>query len=416
MANAYEQVLSRLATAAKILDLEPGIHEFLAEPERILEVSVPVKLDDGSVKVFKGYRVQHSTARGPAKGGIRFHQDVDMDEVKALASWMTWKCAVVGIPYGGGKGGVQVDPTKLSQSEIERITRRYTAMIAPIIGPTKDIPAPDVNTNAAVMGWFVDTYSMLKGEFTPGVVTGKPLNLGGSLGRPEATGRGVMFCTRELLKRLNVDSKGATVAVQGFGNVGGVSADLVSSVLGCKIVAVSDVSRAIYNPNGLNLAAIQAHIKANKLLTGYNEEGMKEISPKEILTLPVDILIPAALEGQITKDNANDIKAKYIVEGANGPTTDEADVILEKNGIIVIPDILANAGGVACSYFEWVQNLQNYYWTEEDVNSRLDQLMTKAFDEVWTLAQEKKISVRMGAYVLSVKRVADTVRVRGFFP
>ncbi|MCR4425299.1 MAG: Glu/Leu/Phe/Val dehydrogenase [Firmicutes bacterium] len=413
--SQYDEVLLRLAAAARILNLEPGIHAILAEPERILEVSVPIQMDDGSIRVFQGYRVQHSTARGPAKGGIRYAPDVDMDEVKALASWMTWKCAVVGIPYGGGKGGIKVDPSSLSENELCRLTRRYVSGIAPIIGPDKDIPAPDVNTNSTIMGWIVDTYSMLRGVFTPGVVTGKPINLGGSLGRREATGRGVMMTVRELLKRLGRAPAETIAAVQGYGNVGSVSATLLCE-LGCKVVAVSDITGGIYNPAGLDIADVNRYVASHKFLEGYSAPGVAAISNSEILTLPVDLLIPAAIQGQITEKNAADVKAKMIVEGANGPTTAGADKILEEAGTVVVPDILANAGGVVVSYFEWVQNLQQYYWTEAEVNMRLDGIMTRSFDEVWRYSHEKNLSLRTGAYVLSVNRVAEAIRVRGLFP
>jgi len=411
----YEQVLARLREAARILNLEPGIFEILAEPERTLEVALPIKMDDGSIKVFLGYRCQHSTVRGPAKGGVRYAMDVCMDEVKALSSWMTWKCAVAGIPYGGGKGGIRVDPTQLSESELERLTRRYVYATYPIIGPEKDIPAPDMGTNAQIMGWFVDTYSILSGVYSPGVVTGKPVPIGGSIGRREATGRGVIFAVRELLLRLSKEPTEITCAVQGYGNVGSVAATLAHE-LGCKVVAVSDITGGRYNPKELNIPEITKHVENNRVLEGYEEPGADNISNADLLTLDVDLLIPAALQNQITKDNAANIRAKFIVEAANGPTTAEADKILGENGILVVPDILANAGGVICSYFEWVQNLQNFYWSEEEVNSRLDNIMTHNFAEVWDFAHEKDLSLRTGAYILGVKRVVDAIKLRGIFP
>ncbi len=411
----YEQVLARLREAARILNLEPGIFEILAEPERTLEVALPIEMDDGSIKVFTGYRCQHSTVRGPAKGGVRYAMDVCMDEVKALSSWMTWKCAVAGIPYGGGKGGIRVDPTQLSENELKRLTRRYVYAIYPIIGPEKDIPAPDMGTNAQIMGWFVDTYSVLNGVYSPGVVTGKPVPIGGSIGRREATGRGVVFAVRELLLRLNKKPSEITCAVQGYGNVGSVAATLAHE-MGCKVVAVSDISGGHYNPGGLNIPHITKYVEENRVLEGYSEPGASNISNADLLTLDVDLLIPAALQNQITEENAEDVRAKFIVEGANGPTTAEADKILAANGVLVVPDILANAGGVICSYFEWVQNLQNFYWTEEEVNSRLDKIMTHSFAEVWDFAHEEDLSLRTGAYILGVKRVADAIKMRGIFP
>ena len=413
--SQYEQVLARLREASRILNLEPGIFEILAEPERTLEVALPVEMDDGSTKVFMGYRCQHSTVRGPAKGGVRYAMDVCMDEVKALASWMTWKCAVAGIPYGGSKGGIRVDPLKLSQNELKRLTRRYVYAILPIIGPEKDIPAPDMGTNAQIMGWFVDTYSVLTGVLSPGVVTGKPIPIGGSLGRREATGRGVVFAVRELLARLGKQPSEVTCAVQGYGNVGSVSAELAHE-LGCKVVGVSDVTGGVYNPAGLNVPEISKYVAEHKFIEGYTAPGVSIISNEQLLTLDVDLLIPAALQGQITEANADQIKAKLIVEGANGPTSAEADKILEEKGVIVVPDILANGGGVVCSYFEWVQNLQNFYWTEEEVNTRLDGIMTRSFAEVWDFAKQRDLSMRTGAYILSIAKVAEAIRMRGIFP
>ena len=415
--NPYDNVLKVVQDAAAILGYSDSDIEAIKYPERELKVSIPVRMDDGTTHVFQGYRIQHSTSRGPAKGGIRFHPDVNADEVRALAAWMTFKCAVVNIPYGGGKGGVVCDPSKLSENEIRAITRRYTAAIAPLIGPEQDIPAPDVGTNAAVMGWIMDTYSMLKGHCIHGVVTGKPLELGGALGRNEATGRGVMFTTLNILKKLGIPSEGTTVAVQGAGNVGSVSAKLLHEA-GLKVVAISDVSGGIYNPDGLDIPAILSYLAADRrnLLKDFNEDGTTHISNKELLELPVTVLVPAALENQINAGNAGKIQAKLIVEAANGPTTSEADEILAKRGIEVVPDILANAGGVVVSYFEWVQNIQSVSWTEDEVNKKLKDIMVAAFESVWDLTQEKHTTLRMGAYLIALKRVVDAKSARAIWP
>ncbi len=415
--NPYDQVLATIDQATSILGCDQCDYEVIKYPERELMVSVPVTMDDGSVKVFQGYRVQHSTARGPAKGGIRFHPDVNLDEVRALAAWMTFKCAVVGIPYGGGKGGVVCDPTKLSEDEMMRITRRFTSMIAPIIGPETDIPAPDVGTTPQVMGWIVDTYSKLKGHFTPGVVTGKPIQLGGSLGRVEATGRGVTFTTINILNALNIPIQGTTAIVQGMGNVGSMAAKLLNES-GLKIVGVSDVSGGIYNPDGLNIPDILTYLaeSKNNYLIDYQGQGVEHVSNRKFLELETTVLIPAALENQINAENADNIKAKVIVEGANGPTTGEADDILSKKGIIVVPDILANAGGVIVSYFEWVQNLQHLSWSEEDVNQRLKTIMDQSFDAVYKIAKENNTSLRTGAYLIAIQRIVDTNKLRGLWP
>ncbi|NLN40756.1 MAG: Glu/Leu/Phe/Val dehydrogenase [Clostridiales bacterium] len=412
--NSYEAMLEVLDRAANMLGLEEQDYVHLKYPERELKVSIPVEMDDGSIKVFEGYRVQHSSVRGPYKGGIRYHQDVDMDEVKALAGWMSFKCAVVDIPFGGGKGGVRVDATKLSKKELERLTRKYATLLYPIVGPEIDIPAPDVNTNAEVMGWFMDTYSTLRGHLSPGVVTGKPVPIGGSLGRAEATGRGVMFMTREIAKKLHLPLKGAKVAVQGAGNVGGTAAKLLYRE-GCKVVALSDVSGGIYSEEGLNIDEIIDFLTAERgrLLKDYDAPGLVRISNEELLTLDVDILIPAALGNQITEEIAPRIKAKIIVEGANGPTTVGGDKILEDNGIVVVPDILANAGGVTVSYFEWVQNLQRLRWEEEEINERLENIMIKAFNDVWTTAEKAGTSLRMGAYMVAVDRIVTASKMRG---
>ena len=415
--NPYENMLSVVSNAAEILGYTPSDYEAVKYPERELKVAVPVRMDDGSVKVFEGFRVQHSTSRGPAKGGIRYHQNVDLDEVKALAAWMTFKCAVVNIPYGGGKGGMICDPTKLSETELRSLTRRFTAMIAPIIGPDQDIPAPDVGTNANVMGWIMDTYSMLKGHCVPGVVTGKPIELGGALGRNEATGRGVMITTLNILKALGMNPENTKAAIQGMGNVGSVSAKLLSEK-GLKIVAVSDVSCALYNPDGLDIPSILEYLsqKRGNLLEGYHDGNAIHLSNAELLELDVDVLIPAALENQINTSNADKIQARVIVEAANGPTTIDADEILDKKGIAVVPDILSNAGGVVVSYFEWVQNIQSISWSEEHVNEQLKQIMDQAFQSVWDIAREKKVSLRTGAYLISVKRVIDAKNMRGIWP
>jgi len=414
--NPYESMLQQLDRAAQLLGYTEDDYIALKYPERELVVSIPIEMDDGKVKVFTGYRVQHSSSRGPCKGGVRFHPSVDLDEVKALSAWMTWKCSLVNIPYGGAKGGICCDPTKLSKNEIRRLTRRFTAMILPLIGPEKDIPAPDVNTNPEVMGWMMDTYSMFKGYAVPGVVTGKPLEVGGALGRNEATGRGVELVVKRLVKKLGKSLNGMTVAVQGFGNVGSISARLLSAE-GAKIVAISDVSGGKYNADGLDINDMIKYISEGQSnLKGYNKSGIKEIKNEELLELDVDILIPAALENQINEENVNRIKAKYIVEAANGPVSYEADKILEEKGIIIIPDILTNSGGVIVSYFEWVQNIQFLLWDEEHTNKMLERIIVRSFDEVWSKSQEKGISPRMAAYMIAVARVVEAKRIRGIFP
>lgn len=412
--NPYENMLSVLESAANMLGLEEDDYVTLKYPERELKVSIPVKMDDGSLKVFEGYRVQHSSLRGPCKGGIRYHQDANMDEVKALAAWMSFKCAVADIPYGGGKGGIKVDPATLSKGELERLTRRFTAMILPLIGPTKDIPAPDVNTNAEIMGWMMDTYSVFQGYSVPGVVTGKPIEIGGSLGRGEATGRGVMIVTNELLKRLGRPVKGTKVAVIGMGNVGGTAARLMHEA-GYKIVAVGDISGGYIDENGIDMEDLYKFVSKRNLVKDYKGGG-RFVTTQDVIACDCDILVPAALENQITADNAASIKADIIVEGANGPTTVEADAILEKAGKIVVPDILANSGGVVVSYFEWTQNIQSVTWDEEDVNKALEKKMVKAFAEVWGQAQEKKTTMRMGAYMTAINRIVKARKFRGIFP
>jgi glutamate dehydrogenase/leucine dehydrogenase len=414
--NPWQDMLAVLDEAAKNLGLKESDYVTLKHPERELTVGVPVVMDDGRTEVFTGYRVQHSSTRGPYKGGIRFHPDANEDEVKALAAWMTFKCAVVNIPYGGAKGGIKVDPTKLSREELRRMTRRYTAMIMPIIGPEKDIPAPDVNTDAQIMGWLMDTYSMMQGHVVPGVVTGKPIDMGGSLGRNEATGRGAMFMLMALLKKLNKKPEDITIAVQGFGNVGGIGAKLMREK-GCKIVAIGDAFTAIYKKDGINVEAALEYAKNNKKsLVGYSEPGLTTIPQADVLTADVDVLFPAALENQINEDNADKIKAKYIIEGANGPTTKAADKILSDKGVVIVPDVLANSGGVTVSYFEWVQNIQSFYWEEEYVNDRLYRLMTVAFEDVWALHEQKKVTLRQAAWMVALRRIVNAKKIRGVFP
>ena len=412
--NPYDNIVTTVKNASAILGLNECEYISFLYPERELKVSFPVRMDDGKVQVFEGYRIQHSCLRGPYKGGLRFHPEVDENEVRALAAWMTFKCAVVDIPYGGAKGGVKVDPLKLSRPELERLTRSFTTAISPIIGPEVDIPAPDVNTNAEIMGWFMDAYSMFKGHAAPGVVTGKPIILGGSLGRAEATGRGVMIITREILKKLNLPMENIRVVIQGMGNVGSVSAKLLHE-LGACIIGVSDVSDGLYNDKGLDIPDILdfLSVKGN-LLKDYKKEGAAHIDNEKLLVLDTDILIPAALEDQIHKGNAKDIKARLIVEAANGPVSGEADKILSERNIIVVPDILANAGGVTVSYFEWVQNLQRISWDEKEVNNKLNVIMCKAFETVYAIHLEKKINLRTSAYVAALQKLAATQKARGF--
>jgi len=411
--HALETALKNLEHAARIIKLDKNTYEKIKYPKRILIVSVPVRMDNGDIKVFKGYRIQHNMERGPCKGGIRYHPDVDMDEVTALAMLMTWKCAIVNIPYGGAKGGIACDPAKLSKGELERMTRRYTSEIGIIIGPDKDVPAPDVNTNPEVMGWIMDTYSMNVGHSVPGIVTGKPISIGGSKGRLEATGRGVVYVTEYVTEYLKRDLCKSSVVIQGFGNVGFHCARILYEK-GCKVVGVSDIKGGIHNPAGLDIKAVMAHL--SKTGSVVNFHGAKNVTNKQLLQLKCDILIPAALGGQITEDNAASIKAKIIVEGANGPTTPEADKILHKMGVLIVPDILANAGGVTASYFEWVQSLQAYFWTEEEVNIKLKQVMTRASGEVLEVMKKYKVDMRVAAMILGVMRVAEAVKVRGLYP
>ena len=413
--NPYDNFLETIEAAAGILGLEKPDYEAIKYPERELKVAIPVEMDDGSVKVFEGYRVQHSSMRGPCKGGIRYHPDVDIDEVKALAAWMTFKCAVVNIPYGGGKGAVGVDPNEVSKNELRRLTRRYTAMILPLIGPEKDIPAPDINTNAEIMGWIMDTYSMFKGYTVSSVVTGKPVGIGGSVGRSTATGRGVMLVTKEILHRMGNPVHDTKVAIQGAGKVGGTAARLLHKE-GMKVIALSDVSGGVFNKNGLDIPKIMDFVEGGGLLSDYENGNFEYISNEELLTCDAHVLIPAAMENQITETLASKIKAKVIVEGANGPTTVKADNILNHKGTVVVPDILANAGGVVVSYFEWVQNIQSLTWDFDEVNRTLEKIMIRAFNEVWEKMHAKGSTMRMGAYMVALERLADAKRIRGIFP
>ena len=410
--NPFEAMMSRFDKAAELLDLEPGIYKVLRHPEKQIITSIPVMLDNGEVEVFTGIRVLYNTSRGPAKGGIRFDLNVTLDEVTALAAWMTWKCAVVNIPFGGAKGGVVCDPLKMSVGELERLTRRYTSSIISTLGPDSDVPAPDVNTNERVMAWIMDTYSMRAGHTVTAVVTGKPVEMGGSLGRREATGRGCQIVTKEALAHLGMDIKGATVAVQGFGNVGSIGAQLLQKE-GCKIVAVSDRTGGVHNENGIDVDDAIAYVGKHKTLEGYTKG--EKITNDELLTLAVDVLLPAALENVITTKNAHNIRAKVICEGANGPTTAAADAILDDKGIFVIPDILANAGGVTVSYFEWVQDRGGYFWTEKVVNERLTDIMVNSFQAVLELSKQHKVNMRTAAYMLSISRVATVHRLRGIY-
>ena len=410
--NPFEGMMSRFDRAAELLDLEPGIYKILRNPEKQLIVSVPVQLDNGEVEVFTGYRVLYNTSRGPAKGGIRFDMKVTLEEVKALAAWMTWKCAVVNLPFGGAKGGVVCDPLGMSVGELERVTRRYTKGIISLLGPDTDVPAPDVNTNERVMAWVMDTYSMHVGRTENAVVTGKPVEMGGSLGRKEATGRGCMLVTREALEHLGLKMQGATVAVQGFGNVGSIAARLMARE-GCKIIAISDRWGAYHNAKGIDVDAAIAYVDKHRTLEGFS--GGDAIDAEELLTLDVDVLVPAALENVITTKNAPKIRAKVICEGANGPTTAAADPILDEKGVFVIPDILANAGGVTVSYFEWVQDRMGYFWSEADVNQRLAGIMTRSFQDVLQLSKQHKVNMRTAAYMVSISRVATVHRLRGIY-
>ncbi len=410
--NPFEAMHARFDLAASKLGLEPGLYNILRQPDRELTVSIPTYMDDGSLQVFTGYRVQHSTTRGPAKGGIRFDMNVNLDEVRALAAWMTWKCAVVNVPFGGGKGGVICDPRKMSRGELERVTRRYITSIMDIIGPDRDVPAPDMGTDGQVMAWIMDTYSMHKRATCTSIVTGKPIELGGSLGRIEATGRGLQLCTREALQQLKIDPKECSAAVQGAGNVGQVSAKYLNS-MGIKIIAISDIHGAVVNEDGLDVEALNAHLKKHRGLQGFTSGDL--ITNAELLELPVDILVPAATENVITSKNAGKIKARLVVEGANGPVTPAADRVMEEKGIIVVPDILANAGGVTVSYFEWVQDRIAFFWTQEEVDTRMENIMVTAYHDVAKMAEAFEVSHRIAAYMLAVDRVAKSLRLRGVY-
>jgi glutamate dehydrogenase (NAD(P)+) len=411
--NPYEIAKEQLGRVARLFAVDPNLVNVLQACKKAVVVSVPVTMDDGNIQVFEGYRVTHNIARGPSKGGIRYHPDVELDEVKALAMWMTWKCALMGIPFGGAKGGVAVDPKKLSQGELQRMTRRYTSEIINEIGPEKDIPAPDVGTTPAVMAWIFDTYSMNKGHSVLGVVTGKPLNVGGSLGRLEATAHGALYCIQEAIRKKDMRMDGLRVAVQGFGNVGSFLAKFLGEQ-GAKVVAVSDSRGGLYNENGLDMAAVLAHKQETGALEGLR--GADAITNDELLLLDCDVLAPCALEQVITRSNADQVKAKIIAEGANGPITPSADEILDDRGVLILPDVLANAGGVVVSYFEWVQGLQEYFWKEDEINSKLRDITTRAFNETWRVADERKTSMRLSAYGLAVRRVADATITRGLYP
>jgi glutamate dehydrogenase (NAD(P)+) len=414
--DPYDNVIEVLEEAMDVGNINRYMFEIIKNPQRSLTVYLPVRMDDGSVQVFEGYRVQHSNIRGPFKGGIRYHQDCNLNEVKALATWMTLKCAVVDIAYGGAKGGIQVDPRNLSKGELCRLTRRYTYAIEPIIGPNEDIPAPDVNTNPQIMAWILDTYSMLNGKPSPGVVTGKPIELGGSKGRDAATGRGVVINTELILKEDNKSIKGRTVAIQGMGNVGG-NAALILHEKGAKVVAISDVSAAIYAEDGLDIPSIISYLKEpNNILLHYEAEGLTHITNEELLTCDCEILIPAALENQINDNVAQKLKCSYIVEGANGPTTTDGDKVLEARGIVLVPDILANSGGVIVSYFEWVQNIQILTWDETKINEMLNNQISKAFVDIIEESKKSKCSLRMAAYIVALRKVIHAEEIKGIFP
>jgi glutamate dehydrogenase (NAD(P)+) len=411
--NPFEIARSQLRRVAATFGIDDNLVSVLGECKKAVEVSIPVGMDDRTTQVFKGYRVTHNVARGPSKGGIRYHPDVTLDEVKALAMWMTWKCALMGIPFGGAKGGVICDPKQLSRGELERMTRRYTSEIINEIGPEKDIPAPDVGTDGSVMAWIFDTYSMNKGHSVLGVVTGKPLSIGGSLGREEATARGCLFCIRDAVAKQNRSLTGMRIAVQGFGNVGSFLAKFLHEE-GATVVAISDSTSALYNPKGVDVPAAFAHKREHRTLAGLKDAEL--ITNEDLLVLDVDILAPCALEQVITEHNAARVKASIICEGANGPVTPAADVILEDNGVLILPDVLANAGGVVVSYFEWVQGLQEYFWKETEVNAKLNDIVSRAFEETWETAQKRDLPMRVAAYGLAVQRVAEATTTRGIYP
>ena len=411
--SVYDMAVQQFLTSADRLGLDDGLRQILAEPKRELTVHFPVRMDDGDVQVFTGHRVQHNMARGPGKGGIRYHPDVTLDEVKALAMWMTWKCAVTGIPYGGAKGGVTCQPKTMSLRELEGMTRRYATEISMLIGPDRDIPAPDVNTDGRIMAWIMDTISMNQGFTVPSVVTGKPVSIGGSLGRVDATGRGVMITAREAASRIGMTLEGARVVVQGYGNAGYTAARLLSD-LGCKLIAANDSTSSAYSEAGIDSIDLKKYKDTNGSFAGY--PGVDTVTPEELLELPCDILIPAALEGQITGVNAPRIKTRILGEAANGPTTPEADAILKDNGVLLVPDILANAGGVVVSYFEWVQGLQRYFWDEEEINRQLESIMVRSFNTVMDLAEAEKVGTREAAMLLAVQRVSEAIETRGVYP
>ncbi|MEW5799634.1 MAG: Glu/Leu/Phe/Val dehydrogenase [Bacteroidota bacterium] len=410
--NPFESMMQRFDKAAEILGLEDGVYQYLKTPVKQVTVSIPIQMDNGKVEIFEGHRVVHNDILGPSKGGIRYAPDVNIDEVKALAAWMTWKCALLNVPFGGAKGGVKCDPTKLTAVELEKITRRYTANMMEVFGDDKDIPAPDMNTNEQTMAWIMDTYSMHMRKTVSGVVTGKPLLIGGSLGRREATGRGVMIVTLGAMDKLGMKAKDTSVVVQGFGNVGSTSAQLLREQ-GCKIVGIGDVTGGYYNKRGIDIQKALEYVKQNKTLNGFT--GAEKVTQSELLELECDVLVPAAKEDQITHKNASKIKAKIIAEGANGPTTAKADPILNERGIVVIPDILANAGGVTVSYFEWVQNRVGYYWSLDRVNRRLERMMKASFDNVYDTASKHKVALRIGAYIVAIDKVAKTLKIRGIY-
>ena len=411
--NPYHNALQQLDTAARFLELDPGLHEVLKYPERELTVNFPVKMENGMTRVFKGYRVQHNIARGPSKGGLRYSPQTDIDEVRALAMWMTWKCAIVNIPFGGAKGGVVCDPRSMSVLELERMTRRYTSEISIVLGPDTDIPAPDMGTNAQTMAWIMDTYSMTRGRTVPAVVTGKPVAIGGSEGRNDATGRGIAVIAREVIQEFGMKMEGLRVAVQGFGNVGGVASRILHE-MGAKVVAVCDAFGGVYNDKGLDIPTLRDYMNRDGALISY--PGGTFIAPKDLLELDVDVLIPAATENQITAENANRIQARIVIEGANGPTTPTADKILRDRGIYLVPDVLANAGGVVVSYFEWVQDLQFFFWYEDEVNRKMEAIMLKAYRDVKAMAKREEVDMRLAAYLIGVKRVADATMIRGIYP
>ena len=411
--DTFLQVQAQIKDACNILGLEDNYYEILKQPRRTLEVSIPVRMDNGSIKVFTGYRAQHNDAVGPTKGGLRYHQNVDIDEVKTLSMWMTFKCSAIGLPYGGAKGGITVDPKQLSRGELERMTRGYARSMANFIGDDRDIPAGDVNTNAQIMAWIFDEVSQIKGYNMPGVITGKPVAVNGSLGRNAATGLGVTFAVREAAKRLGLNTKGAKIAIQGYGNVGGFAGLYTQELLGMQLIGVQDHTGGVYNPDGMCAKELQDWVTKNGGVKGF-PGSVKNITREELFALDVDVFIPAALENQITDENQKLVKAKLIVEGANGPITRSASKAMFERGITIVPDILANAGGVTVSYFEWVQNLQNYYWSLEEVNTRLECLMVEAFDAIYVMHQDKKIDMRDAAYVVAMRRVADAMKLRGW--